>query len=297
MPEIRLKGRGERLDKLLAEVSSSRSRAAALIKEGQVRVNKKVVIQPSFVPKIDDEVVIVLNESVEVEDQGENLPIEILYEDNSLAVVVKPCGMVVHPAAGNQTGTLVNALLYHLDNLSGIGGQRRPGIVHRLDKDTSGLLIVAKNDQAHIALSKQLAERKIEKHYLAIVAGQMKGTEGSIDLPLGRSLKDRKKIAIRQDGRCAFTQWTLLLQKTDRALLDVHLITGRTHQIRVHMAAIGHPVLGDPLYAAKGTPKASRLMLHAFKLSFVHPVSGKTLHFSAPPDEIFELDHVIKGLE
>ena len=287
MSELRCEGREERLDKLLATDTLTRSRAAALIREGQVSVNGIVVNQPSFKPRIGDEVVITLPESADSVNEAEDIPISILYEDDSLAVVIKPCGMVVHPAAGNESGTLVNALLFHLDRLSGIGGEKRPGIVHRLDKDTSGLLIVAKDDQAHAELSRQLSAREMEKHYLALVAGQMKGTDGSIDLPIGRSLKDRKKMAPRPDGRSALTYWTVLDQRADRALLDVRLVTGRTHQIRVHMAAAGHPVLGDPLYAARGTPKAARLMLHAWRLRFAHPKTGEELRFEAPPEESF----------
>ena len=287
MPEIRYEGREERLDKLLVSGTLTRSRAAALIHEGQVTVSGKVVTQPSFKPKNGDIVAVIIPETEDTANIAEDIPITLLYEDESLAVVIKPCGMVVHPAAGNESGTLVNALLYHLDSLSGIGGEKRPGIVHRLDKDTSGLLIVAKDDQAHAALSRQLSERQMEKHYLALAAGQMKGTEGSIDLAIGRSLKDRKKMAPRPDGRSALTHWTLLEQRSDRALLDVRLVTGRTHQIRVHMAAIGHPVLGDPLYAARGTPKAGRLMLHAWRLKFTHPRTGEELRFEAPPDESF----------
>ena len=287
MPEIRYEGREERLDKLLVSGTLTRSRAAALIHEGKVTVNGIVVDHPSFKPKNGDIVAVNIPETEDTANIAEDIPITLLYEDESLAVVIKPCGMVVHPAAGNESGTLVNALLYHLDSLSGIGGEKRPGIVHRLDKDTSGLLIVAKDDQAHAALSRQLSERQMEKHYLALAAGQMKGSEGSIDLAIGRSLKDRKKMAPRPDGRNALTHWTLLEQRSDRALLDVRLVTGRTHQIRVHMAAIGHPVLGDPLYAARGTPKAGRLMLHAWRLKFTHPRTGEELRFEAPPDESF----------
>lgn len=292
MSEIRVWGTGERLDKLLSYDGLSRSRAAALIKQGQASVNGKVVIQPSFCPKNTDEVVLSVVEPEDTSIKGEDIPITILYEDESLAVVVKPYGMVVHPAAGNESGTLVNALIYQLGILSGIGGERRPGIVHRLDKDTTGLLIVAKDDQAHAELSRQLAQREIEKHYLALVAGQMKGMEGSIDVPLGRSLKDRKKIAVRPDGRSALTKWKLLAQHTDRALLDVELITGRTHQIRVHMNSIGHPVLGDPLYAMRGTPKAPRMMLHAWKITFIHPKTNEQLCFTAEPDESFGLNKI-----
>ena len=287
MPEIRYEGREERLDKLLVSGTLTRSRAASLIHEGRVTVNGLVVDRPSFKPNNRDIVAVNIPESEDTANIAEDIPITLLYEDESLAVVIKPCGMVVHPAAGNESGTLVNALLYHLDSLSGIGGEKRPGIVHRLDKDTSGLLIVAKDDQAHAALSRQLSERQMEKHYLALAAGQMKGSEGSIDLAIGRSLKDRKKMAPRPDGRSALTHWTLLRQRSDRALLDVRLVTGRTHQIRVHMAAIGHPVLGDPLYAARGTPKAGRLMLHAWRLKFTHPRTGVDLRFEAPPEESF----------
>lgn len=287
MPEIRYEGCEERLDKLLVSGTLTRSRAAALIHERRVTVNGLVVDHPSFKPKNGDIVAVNIPETEDTANIAEDIPITLLYEDESLAVVIKPCGMVVHPAAGNESGTLVNALLYHLDSLSGIGGEKRPGIVHRLDKDTSGLLIVAKDDQAHAALSRQLSERQMEKHYLALAAGQMKGSEGSINLAIGRSLKDRKKMAPRPDGRSALTHWTLLQQRSDRALLDVRLVTGRTHQIRVHMAAIGHPVLGDPLYAARGTPKAGRLMLHAWRLKFTHPKTGEELRFEAPPDESF----------
>ena len=289
MDELRLRGNGQRLDKLLASDSLTRSRAAGLIKQGAVHVNGIVVTKVSFEPSIEDEVVLQYQETQETQDKAEDIPLTLLYEDEALALVVKPCGMVVHPANGNQTGTLVNALLYRLDNLSGIGGQRRPGIVHRLDKDTSGLLLVAKNDQAHVALSRQLAERQMEKHYLALVAGHMKGESGQIDLSIGRSLKDRKKMAPRPDGRSAMTQWQLIEQRSDRALLDIHLVTGRTHQIRVHMAAIGHPVLGDPLYASRSVPKAPRLMLHAWSLAFTHPSTGERLQFFAPPEELFQL--------
>lgn len=287
MAEKCVTGTGERLDKLLAGEDLSRSRAASLIEAGQVRVDGKVVTKPSFQPILGAEVVLYIPSSAPSEDAAEDIPITVLYEDQDLAVVVKPCGMVVHPAAGNESGTLVNALLYHLDSLSGIGGERRPGIVHRLDKDTSGLLLVAKNDTAHASLSRQLAERKMEKHYLAVVSGQMKEQSGTIDLPLGRSLKDRKKMAVLPGGRSAMTHWQVLEQRPDRALLDVHLVTGRTHQIRVHMAHIHHPVLGDPLYATRATPKAPRLMLHAWKLAFAHPRTTSRLTFEAIPDTVF----------
>lgn len=289
MDELRVQGTGERLDTLLTVGGLSRSRAAALIREGMAQVNGKVVFTPSFKPKFQDAVVLTFPKAAETHDLAEDIPLTVLCQDAHLAVVVKPCGMVVHPAAGNQQGTLVNALLYHLDSLSGIGGERRPGIVHRLDKDTSGLMLVAKDDRTHLGLSRQLAERKMEKHYLAVVAGRMKDVQGDIDLPIGRSHKDRKKMAVVPDGRPAQTLWRLVEQRRDSALLDIRLVTGRTHQIRVHMAAQHHPVLGDPLYANRATPPAPRLMLHAWRLGFTHPITGESLRFEALPDKLFQL--------
>lgn len=280
-------GDGSRLDVLTSTDGLTRSRAAALIKEGQVAVNGVVVLKPSYKTAEGDRVELTLPQTVEATAQAEDMPLNILYQDEDMAVVIKPCGMVVHPAAGNETGTLVNALLYHLDGLSGIGGEKRPGIVHRLDKDTSGLLLVAKNDKAHLNLSRQLAERKMEKHYFAVVAGTMKDTEGEVDAPIGRSPKDRKKMAVVPTGRNALTKWKTVCQERDRALLDISLITGRTHQIRVHMAHIHHPVLGDPLYGVRNMPKAPRLMLHAYSLVCTHPSTGQRVRFTAPPEEAF----------
>ena len=268
---------GSRLDVLLSQDGAlSRSRAAELIKGGAVTVDGRVEVP----------------EPRPAQAEAQDIPLKILYQDAHLAVVVKPCGMVVHPAAGNPDGTLVNALLYHLDQLSGIGGELRPGIVHRLDKDTSGLLLVAKDDETHQALSAQLSARQMEKHYFAVVAGVMKERAGVIDAPIGRSHADRKKMAIDPNGRPSRTEWQVVRQDADRALLDVHLITGRTHQIRVHMASIHHPVLGDPIYGTKGLPKAPRLMLHAYSLSFTHPATGERMRFTAPPDACFHAPEV-----
>lgn len=287
MKEIVIEGRDERLDVLLTQGDISRSRAAQMIREGHVTVNGKTVDKPSFRAQTGDSVCLSVPPVKDTAVQAEEMPLEILYQDEDIAVVFKPAGLVVHPAAGNETGTLVNALLYHLDGLSGIGGEKRPGIVHRLDKDTSGLLLVAKNDAAHVSLSRQLAERKMEKHYYAVVAGTMKEESGCIEAPIGRSSKDRKKMAVCPDGRPAETRWRLVRQGSDRALLDIHLITGRTHQIRVHMASIHHPVLGDPLYGVKHMPQAPRLMLHAYLLAFTHPQTGERLSFSIPPEACF----------
>ncbi len=283
----RARGSGERLDLLLAAEGLSRSRAAALIRQGQARVDGKVEMHPSYKPKLGSEVELNIPDAAESGNLAEDIPLSILYEDASLAVVVKPCGMVVHPAPGNERGTMVNALLFHLGSLSGIGGEKRPGIVHRLDKDTSGLLLVAKDDAAHTSLSAQLAARQVEKRYLAVVAGVFPREEGEVDAPIARSLSDRKRMAVRPDGRPALTRWRVLRRWEDRTLLDIRLVTGRTHQIRVHLSSISHPVLGDRVYAPKSAPKAGRLMLHACVLGFRHPVTGESLRFTAPPDPSF----------
>jgi 23S rRNA pseudouridine1911/1915/1917 synthase len=287
MAEICARGNGERLDVLLAAQGVSRSRAARLIREGRARVKGIVVTKPSFVPNIGDEVVLDQPETLPSEAQAEDIPIHVLYEDEALAVIDKPAGLVVHPAAGNPDGTLVNALLFRLDSLSGIGGQKRPGIVHRLDKDTSGLMLIAKNDRAHLALSRALAQREIKKHYLAVVAGQMKEISGRYDGPIARSPRDRKKMAVVPGGRDALTCWRLVRQDEKSALVLIRLVTGRTHQIRVHFSSARHPVLGDPIYGHKGLPAAPRLMLHACALGFAHPVTQESMAFTAMPEAAF----------
>lgn len=241
-----------RLDVIAAEMGeSSRSQAAKWIEQGLCRVNEIVRSKPGYGVAPGDNVELTVPDPVELTVEKEDIPLEILYEDEDVAVVNKPCGMVVHPAPGNETGTLVNALLYAMDDLSGIGGVKRPGIVHRLDKDTSGLLMIAKNDQAHESLSEQLRERTMDKRYLAVVDGEMKEPSGRIEQPVARSKKDRKKMAIDPEGRYALTEWTLKENLRGAALLEVHILTGRTHQIRVHMQSIHHPVAGDPIYGAK----------------------------------------------
>ena len=276
---------GERLDSFLSgtgEEALSRSRAARLIRDGAVSVGGKVCDKPSEKLKAGDLVEVTLPEIRESAVEAQDLPVEILYQDRDLAVIVKPCGMVVHPAAGNPDGTLVNALLFHLDHLSGIGGEMRPGIVHRLDKDTSGIMLVAKTDLAHRSLAAQLAARTIEKHYHALVYGRMKEPSGRIDCPIGRSRTDRKKMAVDPAGRQAVTEWKVLEERAGCTLLDVHILTGRTHQIRVHMSHIGHPVLGDVIYGKAQAKKADRLMLHACSIRFDHPVTGERMHFESP---------------
>ena len=278
-----------RLDVLCAEAAqASRSQAAKWIENGLCLVDGKAQTKTSFKAAAGALLVLNVPEAVESTVEKEDIPLEILYEDEDVAVVVKTCGMVVHPAAGNEGGTLVNALLFAMDDLSGIGGVKRPGIVHRLDKDTSGLLMVAKNDAAHQSLSDQLRERTMEKHYLALVDGCMREEHGIVDQPIGRSKKDRKKMAIDPDGRDALTEWTLLENLKNAALLDVHIMTGRTHQIRVHMQSLHHPVAGDPIYGAKNGVKVPRLMLHAHTLAFDHPRTGERLFFKADPPEAFE---------
>lgn len=277
-----------RLDVLAARAGgTSRSQAARWIEQGLCRVNGQVRVKPAFKVGAGETVELTVPEAAEATVEKEDIPLEVLYEDGDLAVVVKPCGMVVHPAAGNEHGTLVNALLYRMEGLSGIGGVKRPGIVHRLDKDTSGLLLVAKNDEAHRGLSDQLRGRRMEKHYLAVVDGRMREPSGRVEKAIARSTKDRKRMAVDPAGREAMTEWTLLENLKDAALLDVHILTGRTHQIRVHMQSLHHPVAGDPIYGQKNGVRAPRLMLHAYTLSFTHPRTGERMTFCAPPPEAF----------
>ena len=286
-------GDGRRIDVLLAEVSGmTRSRIASLMEDGRVTVDGKVETKTSLKPKANQTLRLVVPAPKPAAPQAEDIPLTILYEDSDLAVVVKPCGMVVHPAAGNEDGTLVNALLHHLDSLGGIGGELRPGIVHRLDKDTSGLLLVAKNDNAQLDLSRQLQDRLMEKHYRALVDGGFKEDSGRIEAAIARSTKDRKKMAVDPQGREAITEWTVLAQGRGVSLMDVHILTGRTHQIRVHMKHIGHPVCGDPIYGSPRGAKVPRLMLHAYSLSFTHPSTGERMTFTAPLPPEF-----LKGLK
>ena len=288
MPEIRYEGREERLDKLLVSGTLTRSRAASLIHEGRVTVNGIVVDHPSFKPKNGDIVAVNIPDTEDTANIAEDIPITLLYEDESLAVVIKPCGMVVHPAAGNESGTLVNALLYHVKDLSGINGVLRPGIVHRIDKDTSGLLMIAKNDQAHTKLAEELKEKKSLRKYLAIVHGNLPNDRGVIEAPIGRSEKDRKKQAVTGKGKEAVTRFHVLERFGDYCLVELTLETGRTHQIRVHMAYIGHPVAGDPVYGPKKTLKGHGQFLHAQTLGFTHPSTGQLVTFSAEAPAIFQ---------
>ena len=279
-----------RLDVFLAEKNDlTRSRAEKLIREGCVRVDGQPAGKPGLALRKDMVVELTLPEVRPVGLTAQDLPLEVVYQDEDLAVVYKPSGMVVHPAAGNPDGTMVNALMMKLDGLSGIGGELRPGIVHRIDKDTSGLLLVAKNDRSHIMLSEQIKAHTVERAYRAIVIGRLKEPEGDVDGPIGRHPVDRKKMAIVPDGREAHTHWTVLEPLRGATLIEARLTTGRTHQIRVHMASIGHPVLGDPVYGPKKSPYpvTGGQLLHAFRLGFVHPSTGEKMLFEAPPEERF----------
>jgi len=282
---------GMRIDAYLrANTEFSRSRVSALMLEGAVCVEGEVQVKPSFKVCAGQRVVLSVPQVREVDIVPQNIPIDILYQDADVVIVNKPCGMVVHPAAGNEDRTLVNALLYHVKDLSGIGGEMRPGIVHRLDKDTSGLILIAKNDRAHTLLSEQFKERSMEKHYRAVAFGGFKEESGLIDAPIARHPVDRKKMAIVPDGKPSQTEWKVLEQLKGATYLDVHLLTGRTHQIRVHMHSIGHPLLGDRIYAPniKTSVHVPRLMLHAYSLAFTHPTSGERMELLAPLPEKFE---------
>ena len=280
---FQLESDGRRLDMQFSEAAGiSRSRAAALMEEGYCLLAGEVCRKAGTKPPAGRPVTLKIPAPKDAAPQAEDIPLEILYEDGDLAVVVKPRGMVVHPAAGHSEGTLVNALLGNLDELSGIGGEKRPGIVHRLDKDTSGVMMVAKNDETQAELSRMLKDREIEKHYFALTEGMMKEKEGTVEAPIGRSRKDRKKMAVDPEGRPAVTKWRVLTEGRNCSLLDVHILTGRTHQIRVHMRSIQHPVCGDPLYGFEKGVKVPCLMLHARSLSFQHPRTKEKMTFQAP---------------
>ena len=279
-----------RLDVFLSENASvTRTRAAKLIKDGLVKVNGETASKAGFLLKSGDAVDFEIPEAVPSVISPENIPLRIVYEDDCMAVVFKPSGMVVHPAAGNRDGTMVNALLYQLDDLSGIGGVERPGVVHRIDKDTSGLLLVAKTDEAHLSLSEQIGAHSVERAYKAIVIGHMKQSEGDVDAPIGRHPQDRKKMAVVPGGKPAKTHWRVIRELRGASLLECVLSTGRTHQIRVHMAMLGHPVLGDPVYGPKKSPfpVEGGQLLHAGRIGFTHPKTGKRMVFEAEPEERF----------
>lgn len=284
---------GERIDKFLSEELNDRSRSflQKLIKDKYVKVNDKPV-KSSYRLVLGDRVEVILPELEEPDIAAENIPLDILYEDKDVIVVNKPKQMVVHPAPGHYCGTLVNALLYHCkDELSGINGTMRPGIVHRIDMDTTGSLIVCKNDAAHQCLSEQLKEHSINRIYVAIVHGNLKEDSGTINAPIGRHPTERKKMSIHaKNGREAVTHYQVLKRFGEYTYIQCKLETGRTHQIRVHMASIGHPLLGDAVYGPKKCPypKLQGQTLHAKTLGFVHPSTGEYVEVAAPLPEYFE---------
>ncbi|MBX9840390.1 MAG: RluA family pseudouridine synthase [Xanthobacteraceae bacterium] len=328
--EIEVSGKeaGGRLDRVLAERSElSRTRLKALILAGEVAVGGRTVRDPSHKVHADDVIMVNVPEPEAAEPSGEDIPLKIVFEDEAIIVIDKPAGLVVHPAAGHATGTLVNALIAHCgDSLSGIGGVKRPGIVHRLDKDTTGLMVVAKTDRAHQALAAQFADHgrtgPLKRAYLAFAWGAPPRPKGTVDAPLGRHPTSRDKIAIRKDGRHAVTHWQVLERyvlerypspgSTGKAsapaasLIECRLETGRTHQIRVHLAHIGHPLMGDPVYGPGFRTKAARLppdaraaleglgrqALHAYLLAVQHPTTGQQLEFrSELPGDLARLHH------
>lgn len=284
---------GERTDKFLAEELEDRSRSyiQKLIKDGQVKVNDKPV-KASYRLLLGDRIDITIPELHEPDIEPENIPLDILYEDKDVIVVNKPKQMVVHPAPGHYSGTLVNALLYHCkDDLSGINGMMRPGIVHRIDMDTTGSLVVCKNDAAHQALSEQLKEHSINRIYEAIVHGNLKEDSGTVNAPIGRHPQERKKMSTHsKNGRSAITHYEVIERFGTFTYIRCKLETGRTHQIRVHMASIGHPLLGDQVYGPKKCPfqNLQGQTLHAKTLGFIHPGNGEYLEINAPLPEYFE---------
>ena len=275
---------GQRLDRFLAEALTafSRSRLQALIRDGFVKVNGKPA-RPRNVVRHGDSIEWREPEITKIDAEPEPMDLDILFEDDDLLVINKPAGLVVHPGAGHRQHTLVNALLAHCKNLSGIGGKERPGIVHRLDKETSGALVIAKNDATHRDLAKQFADRTIGKVYLALVAGVPRKSFGTIEAPIARHPVHRKKMSVAQRaGRSARTEYRVVRSSGDASLVECTIHSGRTHQIRVHLHHLGHPVLGDKLYGGKRAGNFPRQMLHAWKLSFRHPRTGKTMNFTAP---------------
>ncbi len=283
---------GKRLDVFLAEAlcELTRSRIQKLIAEGCITVNGNAV-RANYKLSDEDVVEVEIPEAKETQIQPEKISLDIVYEDEHMLVVNKPQGMVVHPAAGNYNGTLVNALMAHCGhNLSGINGEIRPGILHRIDKDTSGLLMVAKNDKAHLGLSQQIKEHSLTREYLALVHGRIKEDSGTIDAPIGRDEKDRKKMTITQkNSKDAVTHFFVLERFDKYTFIRCRLETGRTHQIRVHMSKKGHPIVGDPVYGTKREEfKLNGQLLHAHMIGYVHPATGEYMEFSRPVPEYFE---------
>jgi 23S rRNA pseudouridine1911/1915/1917 synthase len=300
---------GSRLDTCLAALVPrwTRSRVRRLIDGGHVTVNGSSV-RPSYTVRAGDLIVVCEPALATLDLEPENIPLDIVFEDGELLVLNKPAGLVIHPAAGNPAGTLVNALLHHCDDLSGIGGVERPGIVHRLDKDTTGLMVVAKTDRAHLALSIAFRRREVAKTYLAVCYGVPRDSEGVIDAPIDRHPKDRQQMAVVPSGRPARTLYHVEEAFADTSLVGCRLVTGRTHQIRVHMAHRGHALIGDPLYSGRQWRNLAdpdvrhacrdfpRQALHAWRLGFTHPVTREEVEFEAPvPDDMAGLIEILRS--
>ena len=295
---VEIKDNGLRLDKFISSCDENLSRMAIqrLIDEEKITVNGKIQKQ-SYRVQENDKIIVKIDEPKNIELKAQNIPVDILYEDSDIIVINKPKGLVVHPAIGNPEGTLVNAIMEICkDSLSGIGGEIRPGIVHRLDKDTSGVIVIAKNDLAHINISNQIKDRKTKKIYIALVRGIIKENAATINMPIGRSTKDRKKMAVSKNGKEAVTHFKVIKRYNGYTLIEVKIDTGRTHQIRVHMSEIGYPIVGDYIYSNGKNPfDVVGQMLHAKSIEFMHPSKNELMKIEAPLPEYFK--DVIQTLE
>ena len=298
MKFLEVESDGKRIDAYLSEKLEDMSRVTVqrLLSNGKILVNHKIV-KSSYKVQEGDKIQIEEEIPVEISLKAQNIPLEVIYEDKDIIVVNKPKGMVVHPANGNPDGTLVNAIMAMCKgSLSGIGGEIRPGIVHRLDKDTSGIIVVAKNDKAHINLSEQIKEHRVKKTYIALVRGIVKENEATINMPIGRSEKDRKKMAVTKKGKEAITHFIVLERYDKYTLLQVNIETGRTHQIRVHLSQIGYPIVGDEVYSnGKNEWNIKGQCLHAKSLEFTHPITGEKMYLEARLPEYFE--NMLEDLE
>lgn len=294
--KIIIADKSERLDVFLSEkLDKTRSAVKKLVDDGEITVNGNKV-KAGRTLKIGEEISVNIPDPVKLDLEAENIPLDIIYQDKDIAIINKPQGMTVHAGNGTHGSTLVNALLYHLDSLSGINGVIRPGIVHRIDKDTSGLLVVAKNDAAHLSLSEQIKNKTCHRIYLALLEGTVKQNDGVIDTFIGRSEKNRTMMAVKDSGRRAVTHFKVLKRYKEFTFAEFKLETGRTHQIRVHCKYIGHPIVGDPVYGyEKQKFKLNGQLLHAWKLELTHPSTGERMSFEAPLPDYFQA--VLKKLD